>query len=210
MDTAVALVQAYLHVNGYFTVVEFPVLESFRAAPARTVTDLDILAFRFPRAQADVIRRHGRQRLVERNDAPDPLLGCPADHPDMIVGEVKEGAARFNEAVRDPVVLAVALARFGCCRPEHASEIAHRLVAEGRANTPEGHTVRMVAFGDAPEGASHAHTTIVPMHHVVGYLRSYLREHWDVLRHAQLKDPALDMLALFEKWGATAPAPAAR
>lgn len=29
MDTAVALVQAYLHVNGYFTVVEFPVLETF-------------------------------------------------------------------------------------------------------------------------------------------------------------------------------------
>ena len=26
MDTAVALVQSYLHVNGYFTVVEYPVL----------------------------------------------------------------------------------------------------------------------------------------------------------------------------------------
>jgi hypothetical protein len=44
MDTAVALVQAYLHLNGYFTVVEFPVLEAMRAAPARTVTDLDIRA----------------------------------------------------------------------------------------------------------------------------------------------------------------------
>lgn len=28
MDTAVALVQAYLHVNGYFTVTEYPVLEA--------------------------------------------------------------------------------------------------------------------------------------------------------------------------------------
>jgi hypothetical protein len=28
MDTAVALTQAYLHVNGYFTVTEYPVLES--------------------------------------------------------------------------------------------------------------------------------------------------------------------------------------
>lgn len=27
MDNAVALVQAYLHVNGYFTVAEYPVLE---------------------------------------------------------------------------------------------------------------------------------------------------------------------------------------
>jgi len=32
MDTAVALVQAYLNVNGYFTVVEYPVLEAFRHA----------------------------------------------------------------------------------------------------------------------------------------------------------------------------------
>ena len=92
MDTAVALVQAYLHVNGYFTVVEFPVLEAFRAAPARAVTDLDILAFRFPRAHADVIRRQGRQRAVEGMSLPDPLLGCQSDRPDMIVGEVKEGA----------------------------------------------------------------------------------------------------------------------
>ena len=28
MDTAVALVQAYLNVNGYFAVVEYPVLEA--------------------------------------------------------------------------------------------------------------------------------------------------------------------------------------
>lgn len=46
MDSAVGLVQTYLRVNGYFTVVEYPVVElrdDFRAA-----TDLDILAFRFP------------------------------------------------------------------------------------------------------------------------------------------------------------------
>jgi hypothetical protein len=29
MDTSVALVQAYLHVNGYFTVAEYPVLEAY-------------------------------------------------------------------------------------------------------------------------------------------------------------------------------------
>src|SRR6516225_2434972 len=148
MDTAVALVQAYLHMNGYFTVVEFPVLEAMRAAPARTVTDLDILAFRFPRAQTDVIRREGRQRVVvDASCVPDPVLGCPPDRPDMIVGEVKEGAARFNDAARDPAVLAVALARFGCCGADHAADVARQLIADGRAETPDGHTVRMVAFG---------------------------------------------------------------
>jgi hypothetical protein len=171
---------------------------------------LDILAFRFPRAQADVIRRQGRQRVImEDTFLLDPLLRCSPEHPDMIVGEVKEGTARFNEAVRDPAVLAIALARFGCCGPEYAGDMAQRLVADGRADTPEGHTVRMVAFGTAPEGASDAQATIVPMHHVVEFLRGYLHRHWDVLRHAQLKDPALDVLALSEKWGAATPAPAA-
>ena len=36
MDTSVALVQAYLHVNGYFTVAEYPVLEAFRGEHARS------------------------------------------------------------------------------------------------------------------------------------------------------------------------------
>lgn len=43
MDTAVALVNAYLHINGYFTVTEYQVIEShYNGARART--DLDILA----------------------------------------------------------------------------------------------------------------------------------------------------------------------
>jgi hypothetical protein len=203
MDTAVALVQTYLHLNGYFTVVEFPVLEAMRAAPARTVTDLDILAFRFPRAQADVIRWQGHQRVVAGTSfEPDPVLGCPPDRPDMIVGEVKEGTARFNDAARDPAVLAVALARFGCCSPDHSPGLARQLIVDGRAETPEGHAVRMVAFGAAPEHPSHPRSTIVPMRHVVEFLRNYLHQHWDVLRHAQLKDPTIGLLALLEKWGA--------
>jgi len=112
VDTSVALVQAYLHVNGYFTVAEYPVLEAYRGDHARTVTDLDILAFRFAGAGHDVIHGRGRRPLDDR--VTDPILRCPADRPDMIVGEVKEGAARFNAAMRDPVVLEVALARFGC------------------------------------------------------------------------------------------------
>jgi hypothetical protein len=51
MDTAVALVQAHLQVNGYFAVTECPVVEALRHHGYRTATDLDILAFRFPGAQ---------------------------------------------------------------------------------------------------------------------------------------------------------------
>jgi hypothetical protein len=119
----------------------------------------------------------------------------------MIVGEVKEGAARLNAAMRDPVVLEVALARFGCCPEEHASILTRQLLARGHATTPGGHSIRMVAFGDIPDSDRQGPWTTVPMRHVVLFLRDYLREHWAVLRHAQIRDPALGVLALIEKWG---------
>ena len=199
MDTSVALVQAYLHVNGYFTVAEYPVLEAFRGEHARSVTDLDILAFRFAGAGHDVIRGRGRRPLGGRALAPDPILGCPADRPDMIVGEVKEGAARLNPAMRNPVVIEVALARFGCSPPEDAPALARQLLAQGHATTVAGHSIRMIAFGDIPDTDRQGPWTTVPMGHIVHFLRSYLKEHWDVLRHAQIRDPALGMLALMEK-----------
>ena len=74
MDTSVALVQAYLHVNGYFTVAEYPVVEEFRGEHARSVTDLDILAFRFARAGHDVIRGRGRRPLAGRALPPHGFL----------------------------------------------------------------------------------------------------------------------------------------
>ena len=201
MNTAVALVQNYLNINGYFAVVEYPVLEAYGRAPARAVTDLDVLAVRFSGAGHEVIRGKTHGPLGDHVFAPDPALGCPPERPDMIVGEVKEGAARFNSATRDPEVLGVALARFGCCRRGEGPELARRLLADGKVDTPSGHIVRMVAFGsvaDPDETAQRWHTVAMP--HVVAFLRSYLQDHWDVLRHAQISDPTLGVLALMEKW----------
>ena len=117
----------------------------------------------------------------------------------MIVGEVKEGLARFNPAMRDPGVLAVALARFGCCSASEAEALTTRLLAEGRADAPAGHAIRMVAFGAVAESIAAGRWTTVSMAHVVDFLRAYLRNHWDVLRHAQIKDQTLGLLALLEK-----------
>lgn len=119
----------------------------------------------------------------------------------MIVGEVKVGAARFNAATRDPLVLSIAPARFGCCPPEHSQDLTRRLLSRGHVVTSAGHAVRMVAFGDAPDSGHAGNWTTVPRRHVVQFLRGYLREHWEVLRHAQIKDPMLGLLALLEQWG---------
>ena len=201
MDTAVALVQAYLHVNGYFTVAEYPVLEAYRGDHARTVTDLDILAVRFAGAAHEVIRGRRRQTFAPSRET-DPLLRCPTDRPDMIVGEVKEGAARFNAAMRDPAVLTVALTRFGCCQPDHARGVVQELLTAGHAIAPGGHSVRMVAFGDLADPGRPTPWMTVSMQQVVLFLQQYLRAHWEILRHAQIREPAFGMLALLEKWGA--------
>ena len=201
MDTAVAVVQAYLQVNGYFTVCEYPVLES-RRRKTRSATDVDVLAVRFPGAGREV-RGRGRRRMTGATlYEPDPALQCSPGSMDMVVGEVKEGRATFNAPARDPLVLAAALARFGCCAPEHAGALVSRLLSDGHAETHHGHTLRLVAFGGRCEPMDRPGHLEIPLEHVVGFLQAYLSENWDTLHAAQLKLPALDLLALMQKCGA--------
>ena len=197
MDNAVALVQSYLQVNGYFTVAEYPIIASGRPGGYRAVTDLDILAFRFPRATRVVPRLHAHARSDEHEE-PDPVLGVPVDQADMLIGEVKEGRAEMNEAATDPAVLQAALARFGCCPSMDTRRLTETLLRKGETALPSGHRLRMVAFGVSRADADRVYTRI-PMGHVVTFLQDYLRRHWEVLRHAQLKDPAFGFLATLEK-----------
>lgn len=192
MDTAVALVQAYLHVNGYFTVTEYPLLET-RAGAIRTVTDLDLLALRFPGAGRSKPRGIGGATCEE----PDPALCCPRAEPDMLVAEIKEGRAEFNTAGHDPAVLAAALIRFGCCDGHEAAELVRELLVRGTALSSCGHRVRLVSFGSR-RGRSGPWMAMT-LDHVLGYLRQYLAEHWDTLRHASFRDPAMGMLATIQK-----------
>lgn len=199
MDNAVALVQAYLRVNGYFTVAEYPVLEATRGGGYRTATDLDILAFRFPHAGRLVPARGGGTARDRLEAAPDSMLGAPLEHGDMIVGEVKEGRALLNEAATDPAVLRTALVRFGCCSAEEAPRLVRDLLGDGRALLPIGHQIRMVVFGSTPGSPGPAKYQTITLGHAVRFLQDYLREHWDVLRQTDQKDPAFGFLMLLEK-----------
>lgn len=197
MDTAVELVQAYLQLNGYFTVTEYPLIELSRHR-GRAATDLDVLAFRFPMAGREIQGPSKRMTapIVYR---PDPDLGASLDQADMIIGEVKAGRARFNPAASNPLVVAAGLARFGCCSPAAAKDLAYQLIRRGHAKTAHGHTVRMVAFGSRTDQATRWHS--VSLKHIVCFLTDHLREHWTELKYADFKNPALSLLALFEKSG---------
>jgi len=196
MDNAVALVQAYLHINGYFSVAEYPVIEAVgKERNYRIATDLDILAFRFPDAGHLIPGKRGDETLY----APDPALHCPHDQADMLVGEVKEGHAVLNRGATDPSVLRSMLARFGCCPMHDVGQLVKQLINKGRATAPSGHLVRLVAFGSGTESVEGRHYEVIDLGHVVQFLQNYLRQHWDVLRHAQFKDPAFGFLMTLEK-----------
>lgn len=194
MDNAVALVQAYLRVNGYFTVAEFPILEGLHGQ-FHEVTDLDMLAFRFPGAG----HLAGSRMATEASFEVDRELGCPSGKADMIIGEVKEGSPKLNAAARKPDVLAAALARFGCCSIAEAPGLVDNLARHGRIPLPNGHSARMVVFGPSPKNSDTPIYRLVSLGHIVDFLENRLREHWDVFAHTQFKDPALGFLAMLEK-----------
>lgn len=197
MDTAVAIVQSYLHINGYFTVTEFPIVEAMHLGHYRAATDIDILAVRFP-ASTRLVPMRGRIKADEQYEHDSELSDDPRAV-DMIIGEVKEGPAELNRGARDPVMLRTVLTRFGCCPQEHVGNVIENLLHTGRAAMPTGHQVRLVAFGAARGEPLGYPCKIVSLSHVITYTREYLRQHWDILRHAQFKDVALSFLLNLEK-----------
>ncbi|WP_323844321.1 hypothetical protein [Microbulbifer magnicolonia] len=198
MDTSVALVSAYLQVNGYFCITEYPLLESSRGE-ITTVSDLDVLAFRFPGAGREV-RLHKHDKIVgDTRFEPDPALDSPTDQPDMIVGEVKRGRARFNSAARRPEVLAAALMRFGCCEPKHAHSLAQKLVHSGEETSARGHIVRMIAFGGIEPEQPPPHWHVVSLETIVDCLQKHLHDNWNLMRQVRFSNDALDLLSLLER-----------
>ena len=186
MDTAVALVETYLRLNGYFTVTEFPILVPDGNGRVKTATDIDVLACRFSDAAP----------LASYQACDRPLL--TKSHVDMIIGEVKEGPARLNNAVRDADVIAAALSRFGCCEPRDAIGVARLLLKHGNAVTKCGHSVRMIAFGAAPDGDT-GRCQIITIDHIRRFISDFIEQNLDTIRQAQLKDPVFNLLVLFAK-----------
>ncbi|MGZ5434265.1 MAG: hypothetical protein ACXW5U_03640 [Thermoanaerobaculia bacterium] len=182
MDNAVALVRAYLQLNGYFTITEYPVLRREEGS-IRTLTEVDVAAFHLPYGEPDY--------------APDPALHVPRDRPDLIIGEVKEGRAVINESANDPDIVAKVLRRFGCCTEGEARHVARSLLSKGTAETRAGHHVRLVAFGTASEMGMPWQTVLLS--DVVAYVDRYISENWEVVRAAGSKDPIFGVMVLLAK-----------
>src|SRR5436305_6038562 len=200
MDHAVALVQSYLQLNGYFTSAEYPIVASAGRNGVRSITDIDVLAFRFPTGfpTGAPAPRGGKKtpRGLDLGEL-DPGLGAPADAIDMVIGEVKEGRVGINTGIRNPEVLRAVISRLG--DEDREQEVVDDLLRTGAARSSSGVVVRLIAFGSFPPGDAVPPCRIISLGHALTYLQAYVRKHWNVLRHLPFKDPAFGFLVALEK-----------
>ncbi len=196
MDHAVALVEAYLQLNGYFTSAEYPILARAGRNGAQMITDIDILAFRFPSGLPAATARKA-PRGLDTSDL-DPGLGVAADTVDMVIGEVKEGRVGINTGIRDREVLRAVISRLGDAIGDE-DRIIDDLLNTGMATLESGYVVRLIAFGAFPPGDEVPPCRIISLGHVLDFLQEYVRRHWNMLRHLQFKDPAFGFLMTLEK-----------
>ena len=144
MDHAVALVQAYLQLNGYFTSAEYQIIAGTVRSGFRTLTDIDILAFRFPTGEPMAKQSRKVPKSIDLSGL-DPGLAVPANSIDMIIGEVKEGRVGINTGIRDPEVLKTVIDRFG--EVSDAGRVVQQLLDSGDAKIAPASSVRLIAFG---------------------------------------------------------------
>ena len=116
----------------------------------------------------------------------------------MIVGEVKEGRAVLNaggdRSGRPPGRPGEVWLLSG----RKAPALVQGLTRQWATTLPDGHRLRLVAFGAVVEPNPGGSYQRISLGHIIRFLQS-LREHWDVLRYEDSKDPALGLLTLLEK-----------
>jgi hypothetical protein len=202
MNPAVSLIRAYLELNGYFTVVEQSVVRGEARGRFREITDLDVLALRFPRAQSVVPR--GRPGLADDiRLTVDRTLDISADCMDLIIGEIKEGKPQVNHALRSDDVLYTAVARFGCCPEPEIDRVVDELQREGEARLRDGVEgipcrIRLVAFGGGESGRRKDYT-VVSMRDAARFVQEHIRRNHHILNPATVRDPVLGLLHLLRK-----------
>ncbi len=197
MNAGAALVRAYLRLNGYLVLEEVPVVAPERAGGYRTVTDLDVIAVRFPCARQGVPDAEGR---IPSPIRPDEALRAPTDAIDVVIGEVKEGRAHLNPTLRSPAVLRIAISRVGVCDPGETERAVEVLRHEGlvRLDGATPRQIRLVAFGLGNSRAARTHD-VVSLRDAAAFVRETVEREHEALLPASLSDPVLGLLHLANK-----------
>lgn len=197
MDIGVELVEAYLRLNGYFTLSEMEITRRLEDGSYQTVTDVDMAAIRFP-GDVLVADSHGDSEalLIE-----DPVLMLEDDTVDVIIGEVKQGPAVFNPGLTEHPTLHGVLQRLEWLYAQGAEEVISGLqdhrVCHTEARGGGRVRTRLVAFGRSPVNDINT----IALSHMIETMLTFFERFDDALRPAQLKDPASGFLRLLVKTG---------
>ncbi|MHC4991987.1 MAG: hypothetical protein ACYTGC_13525 [Planctomycetota bacterium] len=198
-----ALVEAYLHANGYLTAIEFPIVQAIEGGGYRSVTDIDILAVRLPGAGRIVPREGAHAAHEARLFEPDPkLIDKRTDEMvDFLIAEVKEGKAELNRGARDPATLITALRRFTFVPARLADRLVDDLLQKGRAEISDPAVqVRLFAFGSRRDPRK-SPPNVILLHQCIEYLVKIGAEFSGVRSASQIRNPTIGMLALLYKTG---------
>lgn len=197
MDVAVNLVESYLRLNGYLTLSEIEVQARNALGSYDTLTDVDIVGFRFP-GDTYVAEAESEDQLLL---ICDEVLDLTEERIDVIIGEVKQGEAVFNPGLSQQPVLRSVLRRMEWVYAEGIEGVVSRLSQGGISFDPArgGGEIRtrLVAFGQSPKAGPHT----IPIGHVIDAMVGFMERYDDVLRSAQFKEPAPALIRLLVKAG---------
>jgi hypothetical protein len=209
METAVDLVSIYLQLNGYFVQTEVPVVQRVpggaeEAARFEQVTDVDILAVRFP-SLAHLEEPREREEWAG-TVALDPQLGAPKEKIDVILGEVKEGSSRINPRLMEPKILRAAVRHTGGCMPADLDRIVANLIEHGEAGAVHcnggAQMIRLVAFGGTrPDSRGRKNYRVMPLADILEFLQGVIEDNDEVFKVITTKNSALSMIMLMNKLG---------
>ena len=203
MDIAVNLVENYLRLNGYLTLSEFEIQQRRQRGGWSTVTDIDMVAIRFPAPPqaGDAHSGSGGEEECRMVLIEDEGLDLEDDTIDLIIGEVKQGEAVLNSGLTSHAALHTILSRFEWLFSVDLHDVIDRLQRDGisRDNARSGGRIRtrLVAFGRSNELG----VNVINLTHVFEQVYGYMRSNDDMLHGAQFKEPAPALLHLLVKTG---------
>lgn len=200
MDVAVDLVEVFLRLNGYLTLSEWHILGENAEGGWETLTDVDILAVRFP-GQILLADTHDAEEAA-RLEMPGVVLQLEEDTLDVIIGEVKQGDAVFNPSLTAHNTLHTILHRLGWLYSGHdLANVVADLSDKGVCYTPArgGGQVRtrLVAFGQARK----ASLNVIPLGVIFERVATTLEKHERILRSVLFASPSAATLKLLHKTG---------
>jgi len=198
MDIGVSLVEAYLRLCGYLTLSEFGVQGRAPNGGFESITDVDIMGLRLP---GDVYAAAAEGPDAHLLLIEDSALQLLPDTVDVVIGEVKQGEARFNPGLRRREVLYSLLRRVEWLYAEPMEVVVGGLIVHHVRMSPArgGGQIRtrLVAFGRSPYCDLHT----VSHAHIIEAMVGFLSGLGEALQPAQFHETAPAMLNLLVKQG---------